>query len=101
MTFNLFVPCHWNIANENGKENRLGHQRTTSLRSCDRPGICSRGCGLRGGRRVSKRDPSPLDAVKVDYNVTKASMTEDGSLPDDVLISTVFDYSIREKTTPS
>ena len=34
---------------------------------------------------ISKRDPSPLDAIKVDYDVTKASMTEDGSLPDDVL----------------
>jgi NitT/TauT family transport system substrate-binding protein len=64
---------------------------------------------------ISKRDPSPIDAVKVDYDVTKASMTEDGSLPDDVLrdevatraeltkvanpphISTVFDYSITRK----
>jgi NitT/TauT family transport system substrate-binding protein len=34
---------------------------------------------------ISKRDPSPLEAIKVDYEVTKASMTEDGSLPDDVL----------------
>jgi NitT/TauT family transport system substrate-binding protein len=64
---------------------------------------------------ISKRDPSPIDAVKVDYDVTKASMTEDGSLPDDVLrdevatraeltkvanppqISSVFDYSITRK----
>jgi ABC-type nitrate/sulfonate/bicarbonate transport system substrate-binding protein len=64
---------------------------------------------------VSKRDPSPLDAIKVDYDVTKASMTEDGSLPDDVLrdeivtraeitkvakppgIASVFDYSITKK----
>jgi NitT/TauT family transport system substrate-binding protein len=64
---------------------------------------------------ISKRDPSPIEAVKVDYDVTKASMTEDGSLPDDVLrdevatraeltkvaspphISTVFDYSITRK----
>jgi ABC-type nitrate/sulfonate/bicarbonate transport system substrate-binding protein len=64
---------------------------------------------------ISKRDPSPLQAIKVDYEVTKASMTEDGSLPDDVLreevvtraeltkvasppsISTVFDYSITRK----
>ena len=64
---------------------------------------------------ISKRDPSPLEAIKVDYEVTKASMTEDGSLPDDVLIqeiatraeltkvatppniSTAFDYSITRK----
>jgi ABC-type nitrate/sulfonate/bicarbonate transport system substrate-binding protein len=64
---------------------------------------------------ISKRDPSAIDAIKVDYDVTKASMTEDGSLPDDVLrdevatraeltkvanpphISTVFDYSITRK----
>jgi len=64
---------------------------------------------------ISRRDPSPLDAIKVDYDVTKASMTEDGSLPDDVLkdevasrseltkvanppnISTVFDYSVTKR----
>ncbi|MGZ8482994.1 MAG: hypothetical protein ACXW6R_03540 [Candidatus Binatia bacterium] len=64
---------------------------------------------------ISKRDPSPLEAIKVDYEVTKASMTEDGSLPDDVLIqeiatraeltkvanppniSTAFDYTITRK----
>jgi ABC-type nitrate/sulfonate/bicarbonate transport system substrate-binding protein len=64
---------------------------------------------------ISKRDPSPLQAIKVDYEVTKASMTEDGSLPDDVLreevvtraeltkvasppsISTVFDYNMTRK----
>jgi ABC-type nitrate/sulfonate/bicarbonate transport system substrate-binding protein len=64
---------------------------------------------------ISKRDPTPLEAIKVDYEATKASMTEDGSLPDDVLreevatrseltkvanppnISTVFDYSIIRK----
>src|SRR5262249_41960306 len=34
---------------------------------------------------ISKRDPSPLEAIKIDYEVTKGSMTEDGSLPDDVL----------------
>src|SRR5918999_1126357 len=34
---------------------------------------------------ISKRDPSPVEAIKVDYEVTKGSMTEDGSLPDDVL----------------
>jgi NitT/TauT family transport system substrate-binding protein len=64
---------------------------------------------------ISKRDPSPMEAIKVDYEVTKASMTEDGSLPDDVLkeeittraeltkvatppnISTAFDYRITRK----
>ena len=64
---------------------------------------------------ISKRDPSPLEAIKVDYEVTRASMTEDGSLPDDILkeeiatraeltkvatppsISTTFDYSITRK----
>jgi len=64
---------------------------------------------------ISKRDPSPLDAIKVDYDVTKASMTDDGSLPDDVIreeaatraeltkvakppsISALFDYSITRK----
>ncbi|HXV82364.1 MAG TPA: ABC transporter substrate-binding protein [Candidatus Binatia bacterium] len=64
---------------------------------------------------ISKRDPSPLDAIKADYEASKASMTEDGSLPDDVLreeiatraqltkapnppdISEVFDYSITRR----
>src|ERR1043166_423651 len=64
---------------------------------------------------ISKRDPSPLDAIKVDYDVTRASMTDDGSLPDDVIrgeaptaaeltkvakppsISALFDYSITRK----
>jgi NitT/TauT family transport system substrate-binding protein len=64
---------------------------------------------------VSRRDPTPLEAIKVDYEVTKAAMTDDGSLPDDVLrqevatrseltkvakppdISAVFDYSITKK----
>lgn len=64
---------------------------------------------------ISKRDPTPVDAIKVDYDVTKAAMTDDGSLPDDVLkqeistrseltkvasppdISAVFDYSITRK----
>jgi ABC-type nitrate/sulfonate/bicarbonate transport system substrate-binding protein len=64
---------------------------------------------------ISKRDPSPIEAIKVDYDVTKASMTEDGSLPYDILrdevatraeltkvanapnISSVFDYSITRK----
>jgi NitT/TauT family transport system substrate-binding protein len=64
---------------------------------------------------VSKRDPTPLDALRADYEVTKASMTADGSLSDDVLrqeiitrseltkvanppdISAVFDYGITRK----
>ena len=64
---------------------------------------------------VGKRDPTPVDALRVDYEVTKASMTADGSLPDDVLrdevttrseltkaasppnISAVFDYNITRK----
>jgi hypothetical protein len=64
---------------------------------------------------ISKRDPSPVDAIRVDYDVTKAAMTEDGSLPDDILrdevatraeltkvanppnIASVFDYSITRK----
>jgi NitT/TauT family transport system substrate-binding protein len=64
---------------------------------------------------ISKRDPSPIDAIKVDYEVTKASMTDDGSLPDDVLreevatraeltkaanppnASALFDYTITRK----
>lgn len=64
---------------------------------------------------ISKNDPSSVDAIKVDYEVTKASMTEDGSLPDDVLkeevasraeltkvanppnIAALFDYSITRR----
>jgi NitT/TauT family transport system substrate-binding protein len=64
---------------------------------------------------ISKRDPSPVEAIKVDYEVTKGSMTEDGSLPDEVLReevatraeltkvanppnpSALFDYSITRK----
>lgn len=64
---------------------------------------------------ISKRDATPMEAIRVDYDVTKASMTDDGSLPDDVLrdeittraeitkvstppdISSVFDYSIIRK----
>ena len=64
---------------------------------------------------ISKRDPTPLEALKVDYEVTKAAMTDDGSLPDDVLrqevatraeltkaakapdISAAFDYNITRK----
>src|SRR5918996_207551 len=68
---------------------------------------------------ISKHDPFPVEAIKVDYEVTKASMTEDGSLPDEVLrqevatraeltkaanppnISAVFYLSInRKKNTP-
>jgi NitT/TauT family transport system substrate-binding protein len=61
---------------------------------------------------VRKHDPSPVEAIKVDYEVTKAAMTDDGSLPDDILrdevatraqltkatkvpsIAALFDYSI-------
>ena len=64
---------------------------------------------------VSKRDATPLEAIKVDYHATKAAMTEDGSLPDEVLrqevatrskltkiakppdISAVFDYTLTRK----
>lgn len=64
---------------------------------------------------ISKRDPTPIDAIRVDYDAAKASMTDEGSLPDDVLrdevatraeitkvttppdISSVFDYSIIRK----
>jgi NitT/TauT family transport system substrate-binding protein len=64
---------------------------------------------------ISKRDPTPIEALRADYEVTKAAMTEDGSLPDDVLrqevatrseltkaakvpdISTAFDYNITRK----
>ena len=64
---------------------------------------------------ISKHDPSTIEAIKVDYEVTKASMTDDGSLPDEVLrdeiatraeltkmakppsIATLFDYSITRK----
>jgi hypothetical protein len=76
-----------------------------------------RGARRPGEGRHGKRDPSPLAAIKVDYEVTKASMTEDGSLPDDVLkdevatraeltkvaaadrpnFSALFDYSITRR----
>jgi len=64
---------------------------------------------------ISKHDPSSVEAIKVDYDVTKASMTEDGSLPDEILrdeiasraeltkaakppsIAALFDYSIIRK----
>jgi NitT/TauT family transport system substrate-binding protein len=48
---------------------------------------------------ISKRDPSPLDAIKVDYDVTKASMTEDGSLPDDILRDEVATRAELTKTS--
>lgn len=34
---------------------------------------------------IGKHDPSPVEAIGVDYEVTKASMTDEGWLPDDVL----------------
>jgi len=64
---------------------------------------------------ISRRDPTPVEALRIDYEVTKASMTDDGSLPDDVLrqeiatrseltkvanapdIAAVFDYRITRK----
>jgi ABC-type nitrate/sulfonate/bicarbonate transport system substrate-binding protein len=64
---------------------------------------------------IGKHDPSHVEAIKVDYDVTRAAMTEDGSLPDEVLrqeiatraeltkaanpppLSAVFDYSITRK----
>lgn len=64
---------------------------------------------------ITKRDPTPIEAIKVDYEVTKAAMTDDGSLPDEVLrqevatrseltkaakvpdISAAFDYTITRK----
>jgi NitT/TauT family transport system substrate-binding protein len=64
---------------------------------------------------ISRRDPTPVAALRIDYEVTKDAMTDDGSLPDDVLrqeiatrseltkvtnppdISAVFDYSVTRK----
>jgi NitT/TauT family transport system substrate-binding protein len=64
---------------------------------------------------ISKHDPSPVEAIKVDYEVTKASMTDEGWLPEDVLReevltraeltkvsnppspSVLFDYSIIKR----
>jgi len=64
---------------------------------------------------IGKRDPTPLEAIRVDYEATRASMTDDGSLPDEVIrqevltrceltkvaappeISAVFDYSLTKK----
>jgi len=64
---------------------------------------------------ISRRDPTPVEALRIDYEVTKAAMTDDGSLPDDVLrqeiatrseltkvanppdIAAVFDYRITRK----
>jgi ABC-type nitrate/sulfonate/bicarbonate transport system substrate-binding protein len=65
---------------------------------------------------ISKRDPTPVEALRIDYEITKAAMTDDGSLPDDVLrqeivtrseltkvanppdISAAFDYSVTRKS---
>ncbi|HET7007014.1 MAG TPA: ABC transporter substrate-binding protein [Candidatus Binatia bacterium] len=64
---------------------------------------------------IGRRDPTPVEALRIDYEVTKAAMTDDGSLPDDVLrqeiatrseltkvanppdIAAVFDYTITRK----
>lgn len=34
---------------------------------------------------IGKHDPSPIEGLKADYEVTKASMTDEGWLPDDIL----------------
>jgi ABC-type nitrate/sulfonate/bicarbonate transport system substrate-binding protein len=34
---------------------------------------------------ISKRDPTPIDAIRVDYDAAKTSMTDEGSLSEDVL----------------
>ena len=65
--------------------------------------------------RTGRAHVGLLDAIKVDYDVTRAAMTDDGSLPDDVLrdevasrseltkvakppsIGAVFDYTITRK----
>jgi NitT/TauT family transport system substrate-binding protein len=64
---------------------------------------------------IGKHDPSSVEAIRVDYEVTKASMTDEGWLPDDVLREEVatraelnkvanppspaalFDYSITKR----
>jgi ABC-type nitrate/sulfonate/bicarbonate transport system substrate-binding protein len=34
---------------------------------------------------IAKHNPSPLDALSLDYDTALASMTDEGSVPDDVL----------------
>lgn len=34
---------------------------------------------------IAKHDPSPLEGLRADYEVTKSSMTDEGWLPDDIL----------------
>jgi ABC-type nitrate/sulfonate/bicarbonate transport system substrate-binding protein len=34
---------------------------------------------------IGKHDPSPLEGLRADYEVTKSSMTDEGWLPDDIL----------------
>ncbi|HET9915672.1 MAG TPA: ABC transporter substrate-binding protein [Candidatus Binatia bacterium] len=64
---------------------------------------------------IGKHDPASVEAIRVDYDVTKASMTDEGWLPDDVLREEVatraelnkvanppspaalFDYSITKR----
>lgn len=64
---------------------------------------------------IGKHDPSAVEAIRVDYEVTKASMTDEGWLPDEVLRDEVatraeltkavnppsythlFDYSLTKK----
>ena len=34
---------------------------------------------------IGKHDPSPIEGLRADYEVTKGSMTDEGWLPDDIL----------------
>jgi ABC-type nitrate/sulfonate/bicarbonate transport system substrate-binding protein len=45
---------------------------------------------------IGKHDPSPLEGLRADYEVTKGSMTDEGWLPDDILREEV---SIRAELT--
>jgi NitT/TauT family transport system substrate-binding protein len=45
---------------------------------------------------IAKHDPSPVEGVRADYEVTKSSMTDEGWLPDDILREEV---SIRAELT--
>ena len=45
---------------------------------------------------IAKHDPSPIEGLRADYEVTKSSMTDEGWLPDDILREEV---SIRAELT--
>jgi len=45
---------------------------------------------------IGKHDPSPIEGLRADYEVTKSSMTDEGWLPDDILREEV---SIRAELT--